>query len=406
MKFQFSEIVEHPDADLVLRVLEQQFREVSLETRRTGDQLTVYGLGPSYRTMNHSDKTVVRVTTQQVTTQQAASQRATTQRAATQRTGTQRAATLVQTDADFLASALMGTMAQDLVVRSKIERVLESAKTELKFEGVPNGAAPMRAAPDRSAALQSNPHEIYARGEPAAVVGSARAQRVEDPVAISTVTATPQDVSPAKRKWRGLLLTALAAAVLLIGAFYLLQQRYPFMNLFGTWAGDRTAPFVHRPTGSGTASDSPDMPAALPASASPAAAGDGTAGEGTDSEGWGKSWAGGWAAAIRTRDAEAQASFYADPVDRYLLNSNVSREELVRDKRAEIESRTGLWTFKAEDIAVEQKTASSAVLRLTKHIMVELPSSVIEEQHVRTQLKLRLIDGVWKIVSEQTLQGR
>lgn len=109
MRFQFSEIVEHPDPDLVLHILEHCFRDISLEAVHSGDQLTVYGVGPSFRTMNRNDKTVLRASRQQ-------------------------SATIVHAEANFLASALMGDMPQDTVVRSKIEQAFRCMKAQLNLD--------------------------------------------------------------------------------------------------------------------------------------------------------------------------------------------------------------------------------------------------------------------------------
>jgi anti-sigma28 factor (negative regulator of flagellin synthesis) len=107
---------------------------------------------------------------------------------------------------------------------------------------------------------------------------------------------------------------------------------------------------------------------------------------------------------MRTRDPEAQVSFYADPVNRYFLTPNVSKSALLREKQADIESRNGLWTFKAEKVEIQRQSESNAVVLLTKHITVKPPSSSsIREQRIKTQLKLKIVDGNWKIISERTL---
>ena len=116
-----------------------------------------------------------------------------------------------------------------------------------------------------------------------------------------------------------------------------------------------------------------------------------------------KEWVKAWAAALRSRDAQAQTSFYANPVDRYLLKSGVGKEQLLRDKQAEIEKRQGSWTVDAENVVVASQTASDAVVRLTKHITQEAPPGIVREWHIRTQLKLKRINGKWKITAEQPL---
>jgi ketosteroid isomerase-like protein len=114
-------------------------------------------------------------------------------------------------------------------------------------------------------------------------------------------------------------------------------------------------------------------------------------------------WVQAWAAAISTHDVQQQLSFYATPLDRYFLAPNVSREQLLKDKQAEIDGRKGVWTLKAEDVVVQKETATNAVVVLIKHITAELPSSSVKEERIKAQLKLKLVDGSWKITSERTI---
>jgi ketosteroid isomerase-like protein len=116
-----------------------------------------------------------------------------------------------------------------------------------------------------------------------------------------------------------------------------------------------------------------------------------------------KVWLEGWAAAMRSRDAVAQASFYADPVSQYIDRRNVSNAALVQAKKADIGRRQGLWTFTANDVVVENKTPSEATVRLVKHYMVETEPSQVSEISVNTRMQLKVVNGQWKIVSEQEL---
>jgi len=114
-----------------------------------------------------------------------------------------------------------------------------------------------------------------------------------------------------------------------------------------------------------------------------------------------KLWLQNWAASMRTRDANAQAAFYADTLDRYLNQRNVSREAVLRDREATNRMRKGLWTVKMEDIVIERQTDSEADVRLVKHFMDEQETSEILESFVPTRLTLRRLNGEWKITSEQ-----
>jgi hypothetical protein len=116
-----------------------------------------------------------------------------------------------------------------------------------------------------------------------------------------------------------------------------------------------------------------------------------------------KLWLQSWGASMRTKDASSQAAFYADTVDRYLNQRNVGRGAVLRDREATIRMRKGLWTVKMEDIVIERQTASEAEVRLVKHFIDEPEPSEILESFVPTRLRLKRIDGQWKITSEQDL---
>ena len=116
-------------------------------------------------------------------------------------------------------------------------------------------------------------------------------------------------------------------------------------------------------------------------------------------------WLEGWAAAMRARDPVAQASFYADPVSQYIDRRNVSHDALVQAKRADIGRRHGDWTFSANNVVVESKTPSEATVQLVKHYMVKTGPSQVSEIFVKTRLHLKVVDGQWKIASEEELHS-
>jgi hypothetical protein len=116
-----------------------------------------------------------------------------------------------------------------------------------------------------------------------------------------------------------------------------------------------------------------------------------------------KLWLQSWAASMRTKDANAQAAFYADTLDRYLNQRNVSREAVLRDREATIRMRKGLWTVKMADIVIERQTESEADVSLVKHFTDEQQTSEILESFVPTLLKLKRLNGQWRITSEQDL---
>jgi ketosteroid isomerase-like protein len=434
VRFQFSEIVEHADADLVLRTLEYCFRDISLEVIHTEDQLTICGLGPSFRTMNRNDRTILRATRQQT-------------------------ATIIHAEANFLASALVGDIPQDTIVRSKIEQALRCMKTQLNLDAVPISEDPLRSPLDEplrplhtqsSTRLVPEP-PVPLSPEPLALeqapFESATPEIATEPIAqppmmesdeaigmepkgtvaaintISTATAptwptrltfnpdtdtsaptpsqafVPMTVSPAEHKRSAVLPLTLLAILLALCTTYLLQHRDLTGNLFTRLSATLNTPVADKPAAT-QASPTPEHGAGAHPTPSSAKSGQSTTFAGPEDI---KVWIEEWSAAMRTRDPEAQVSFYADPVDRYFLTPGVSKKELLRDKQSEIESRNGLWAFKAEDVVIQRRTGSNAIVLLTKHIVVKPPSSSIREQHIKTQLKLKLIDGNWKITSERTL---
>ena len=207
-------------------------------------------------------------------------------------------------------------------------------------------------------------------------------------------------VSRAEHKRSAALPLTLLAVLLILCTAYLLQHPNLTGNLFTRVSAKLdTTPVADQPTTT-QASPTPVHGVEAQPTSSSDKSGRLTTPAGPEDI---KVWVEEWSAAMRTRDAEAQVSFYADPVDRYFLTPGVSRKELLREKQSDIESRNGLWAFKAEDVIIQRQTGSSAIVLLTKHIMIKSPSSSIREQHIKTQLKLKLVDGNWKITSERTL---
>jgi hypothetical protein len=95
VKFELTEIVAVANPDEVLRVLEQQLRFVAGDVVRTKWQVTAYGIGPSPRTVNRRDTTVIEGHAVEGTT-------------------------VLQVSVTYQASALLGNAPQDDIVRSKI----------------------------------------------------------------------------------------------------------------------------------------------------------------------------------------------------------------------------------------------------------------------------------------------
>lgn len=110
-----------------------------------------------------------------------------------------------------------------------------------------------------------------------------------------------------------------------------------------------------------------------------------------------------WETATRSRDAAAQAAFYADPVERYFLRHNVSQEQIQEDKQAAIDKRKGLWTMKLEQVKLTSANDATAKFRVIKHFVVREDGKAVSEWFVPSQLQLKRADDRWQIVSERDL---
>jgi ketosteroid isomerase-like protein len=110
-----------------------------------------------------------------------------------------------------------------------------------------------------------------------------------------------------------------------------------------------------------------------------------------------------WELAARSRDAAAQAAFYADPVERYFLRRNLSRDQVVAEKQAAIDKRKGVWTVKMERVDLTRHGDTSTRVRLVKHFTVRENGETVSEWFVPSQLQLVRANGKWQITSERDL---
>jgi hypothetical protein len=112
-------------------------------------------------------------------------------------------------------------------------------------------------------------------------------------------------------------------------------------------------------------------------------------------------WVQDWAAAQRSRDPVAQASYYADTVDQYLTHSGVTQDFVLQDKKAGIEGRAPLWSVTIDHIFVESQSATGARLQLVKHVLAKTQKGKPAVSAAKIQLKLERVEGTWKIVEER-----
>jgi hypothetical protein len=425
VRFQTNEAVAVQDPELVLRALETCLRDVSSEVARHGDQITLHGLGPSPRAVNYQDTTVLSVSAEDDKT-------------------------IINADVSFQASSVLGDVPQDAVVREKLEQVFDQMRMQIDLERKLVAAGSSSSSPtDLPTSADASAVDLAAAASiaPAAV---AAVETTEEPAEI------PEDAVPfpapreEKRHWdegehlvamlrrdmqeddpepgdsnrRIWVIFAVIAFALLAAGFYLLRFRNHSV-------GSPSAASVSQPVASPSATSATQPPVASPSAASatqppvttpaatPPAADErtvtridaATIGRPPDSPALPapkvdpRVWLEGWAAAMSSRDAVAQASFYADPVNQYIDRRNVSNAALVQAKRADIGRRQGSWTFSANDVVVENKTPSEATVRLVKHYMVEAGPSQVSEIAVNTRMQLKVVNGQWKIASEQELHA-
>ncbi|HEY6412450.1 MAG TPA: hypothetical protein VIX42_02105 [Edaphobacter sp.] len=469
MRIQTSDTLATPDAEMVLRVLERELRDVSVEVVRDGRQIRVRGLGPSQRTMNRNDVGVVEIESENDHT-------------------------VIRADITFLASALLGGVPQDDLVRSKLDRVLDRVKMELRTKSVHGevfpasnsfyesadgevshifaepehvAAYPVEADPIdvpehifedaraasfeheqllepifvdmKEAAIEAQSNyvpqpEVVAEAKPVVVqaVSETLSEEVATPpveqrvVAVANlvtqelkptnVVAVPSPIAVSNasgqqraapmfqsfqseeaktpRRW-GLLATVicmLAAVALFLAWPYLVGLVH-----------ERSTPAsgVMDESAAGEATKlSADKTPIQAADANAAAVREAAIHNESDPRVWLESWA----EALRGQDAGEQASFYADPVDHYARKSNVSNADVWLDKKTAIQSRPKVWTVNLENVVVEPRPDESLRVRLTKHYTsAQSDGGRVSDQVVHSQLKLRKIDGQWKIVSEQNL---
>jgi hypothetical protein len=448
VRFQTNEAVAVQDPELVLRALETCLRDVSSEVARHGDQITLHGLGPSPRAVNLQDTTVLSVSAEDDKTIinadvsfQASSVLGDVSQDEVVREKLEQVFDQMRMQIDLeskrAAAASSSSSPADLPTSANASVVAPAAAASI----APSASS---TAPAAVAAVETmeEPEEIPEAAVPFSAQRDAKVQWDESASLVAMLRRDMQEdefvpVDSNRRIW---VIFAVIAFVLLAAGFYLLRFRNHSVAL--PWTASATQQPVASPSPasapppvtSASATSATPPPVATPAApsgaqppvATPAApSASPAAGERTvtriDAATIGrppdtpalpapkladpKVWLEGWAAAMRSRDAVAQASFYADPVSQYIDRRNVSNAVLVQAKRADIGRRQGSWTFSANDVVVENKTPSEATVRLVKHYMVEAAPSQVSEIAVNTRMQLKVVNGQWKITSEQELHA-
>ncbi len=440
LKFQTSETVPGHDPERVLNALEVALRNTFEEVSREGARLSVRGLGPSPRRVNLQDVTELSVEAMQ-------------------------GGSVIKADMSFQASALLGDMPQNELVRSKLEGVFQQMKAQLDLETIrtpvvaANGAGSLGDPSGSEAATTAVGKGVEAQPV-VMVVPPAEDVTDEDgsngvietvPEAVEVVRSakTPDwGAAPAlevvkpdvtKHPLRRVEMTKPDVANEDVTKTAAVETQVANFSRAGSsdWVVDSSVEAAGMEEESGwsfgerlglafavlilvvlsaagaylfwgryqtTAErNAVAISQRKAADASRMAAASAGAGHMGSDLTDPKAWVEKWGDAMRSSDAATQASFYAIPVSRYLLKWNVSREELVKEKQAAINARKGLWTVRLEKIVVEKETASDATVRLVKHSMVQVLPYKISERWVKTRLQLKRIDGRWKIISERDI---
>jgi ketosteroid isomerase-like protein len=462
LRIQTCETLATPDAEMVLRALEWSLRDISIETVRDGLQITVRGLGPSQRTMNRNDIAVVEVACENnhtviradITYMSSALLGEVPQddlvRSKLDRVldrvemelGTKRvrgealpwvAASVREPEPAFEPEHRIESdhtqepehaLEQDHTFEA--ERVFEpevgeAAEHFVETEPVRGGEPVVETEPilveepvvepqpvvEPGPVVELEPEVVAEQGASVVlpvVMETVPVEAVETPntVAVSSpreeraeipmFQAFQSEDKKAPKRW-GLLAT-LACMLVAVGLFlawpYLVGLVHERLNPSSVAEGSATGETTEAIAGK-VPMQVPDANAAAVRNAS------------IHNESDPKVWLESWADAMRGQDANAQASFYADPVEHYALKSNVSNADVWLDKKNAIQNRSKVWTVQLEDVVVEPRPDESLRVRLTKHYTSQSDGGKVSEQSIHSQLKLRKIDGQWKITSEQNL---
>ncbi len=353
----------------VLPALERCLRDVAWEVVQTDNKLIAYGIGPSARTINCSDETIVEAQEQSDVT-------------------------LLKIDVTYQGTTLLSEASQNESVRLRLQQILERLKSELATEADLSSPSSARVTsfpdpkPARPAASTRSPRpngsalpvhfdEAVAHAAPlpkrtptlvpTASPEAESAQTTEPWLATSRIPNPPKPPA-SRRRWPVFL--AVAATVIVMGGL--------------------TEFSLSRKTSGASA---PTQPAATQSQASPVPP------PAPSPEHWLESWA----AAERSTDPVLQASFYADTVAPYLNRASATRTTILNDKAAAIQARKGLWTFKIEDVTISRTSPTTAEVALVKRIMTQVHPPKVAESFTPTRLTLQWQAGKWSITAEQNL---
>lgn len=431
------ELVDSPDADLVSRTLEACLRAQWSEVAREGSAIVLRGLGPTHR-VNRNDRAVFEVKP------------------------AEGGRTAIEADVTYLASALVGDAApQNELVQRKLAGVLElvrmdvdlarrRAAQERKPKLVDWSAATANDGVYESAPAQaedSAPDRAEKNGQDEAKVEEAMPQPagadsvVTEPAPENKPTAAPEggesatssampvteprlvhriedthsvnlseygrnavsDPDQVKERSTGKLFATLLVVFVVAGVgqegwLHRAQLQQKTADWRAEWNGSVPKAAAAAPA----TTQKPELPQQPAISQTPAVDATSAVEAAKLAEADPRKWLANWATSLDGQDAGAQAAFYADPVEKYFLRRNVSRADVQTARQTDIAERSGPWTMELDDVIVAQQTETTARVLMVKHIVTEGSNGKVDRR-LPTQIRLKRIDGQWRIVSEQTL---
>jgi ketosteroid isomerase-like protein len=397
MRFHITKVIEDRSAAVVAQALEKCLKREAWEVRRHDMQVIALGIGTSRNTVNLSDNAKFDIDSGEEVT-------------------------LVRADVEYQNVWFLSEDLQHDAVHARFESVFANMRAALDLS--PERVIEQGDAGGEPASLSESPSSTDASTAVIASVPTPQLGRKQDdtteqasPSGSETSSAaspmssnsrcTPEPLLPLPPAQRPRFL---ASSVRLIGACILVVISIASWRLHSNvHPSNRSrppqSPSVRRVT------QEPAPPSVKPrplASTSLAKANlAGKADQKTDPSSFNRDprrWLEQWAASQRTRDANRQASFYAEDVRPYLTLQEASRDAVYEDKRRSIDNRRGLWTFTIEDVTIRRESADTASVSLRKHFMMQAGSVQVSEQRMRSLLTLKRTQDGWRIVGERDLR--
>jgi ketosteroid isomerase-like protein len=406
MRFHLTKIIEDRSPVVVSQALQRCLKGEAWEIKRHEKQIVALGIGTSRTTVNLADKAIFEI-------------------------DSSADATTVEVEAEYQYTWFLSEESQNDTVRSRFESVFANMRAELDLAPEsfnPQNEPHQPPAPSSDSMDSTDPTDSLTPSEtssPATESSQLPTLHEEIPVptqqtsvsevtessTASPITLEPHEVSASFLRSSDLprrppfdavsLIAASLIAVLGLGFGFAHFKSRPL-----TGSASRTAPSI--PAATPKPLPPPDNHhwpiAPLPAiDLNPSGAGARPDPQQAARSEDLRRWLEQWAASERTRDAKAQASFYADDVRPYLTLDRATRDVVYQQKQNSIQNRTGLWTFKIENIFIKTESAEEASVLLKKIEMTQTDSVRVSERRTSSFLTLKRKQDGWQITGERDL---